>query len=90
MSLRDEVPADKSRFVDVQRPRKQTFLHDLTPIASMPATEKSDLHSADVCFSTVFPPVLFARPRPQTDLLADVCHLLPLPSVIKLLALMAL
>ena len=56
----------------------------------MPDTEINDLHSADVCFSTVFPQVRFAHPRPKTDPLADVCHLLPLQSLIKLLALMAL
>ena len=80
----------KSRFVVVQRPRKQTFFHNLTPIPSMPATEINDLHSADVCFSTVFPQVTFCSSATKIDPLADVCRLLPLQSLIKLLAPMAL
>ena len=37
------------------------------PLQSIePATEINDLHSADVCFSTVFPQVRFAHPRPRS------------------------
>jgi hypothetical protein len=84
------VPARKSSFVDVQRPRRQRFFHDLTPMPSMPATEINDLDSSDVCFFHRVPAGTFARPRPKTDLLADVCHQLPLQSLIKLLAFTAL
>ena len=65
----------------------------LPPVPSMPAAEMSDLHRPAVCFSTVFPQVRFAHPRPRqtkTDQLADVGHLLPLQSLIKLLAPIAL
>jgi len=41
----------------------------------MPATEINDLHSADVCLSTVFPQVRFAHPRPRKtrELTSAIC-----------------
>ena len=56
----------------------------------MPATEMNDLHTADVCLSTVFPQVRFCSSTTKTDPLADVGCLLPLQSLITLLAPMAL
>src|ERR1700738_4864647 len=88
MSFRDEVPPSRVWFGRCSTPSKADIFSQ-APVSSMPASEISDLHSADVLFHCV-PAGTFCPSATKTDPLADVCHLLPLQSLIKLLAHMAL